>query len=269
MIQLTDFDKYFLNGRLSLITDKDEDGIFVHPVDDITSGWSIGKVFELLNNGYSYIKMWLEDVTDNLSAKIRIGREDQHHILLDKEIIKFKEGNTSEELASFSSSGISFDDGVPFKIGNDSTYVQFVDNDSDGVADALEIVADRISFKNGGDNTAQDIQEKFDSLQTDISNITNSIEINPTATIPYVAITTQDAQNTNINAGLKLEPTQLSFQLNGQTTATMANDEMNIPTASVTNLFMQSTNQSTGITYEKIWVMRSNGHLSLKVGKQN
>lgn len=247
------------------ITDKDEDGIFVHPVDDTTSGWSIGKVFELLNNGYSYIKMWLEDVTDNLSAKIRIGREDQHHILLDKEIIQFKKGDTSEELASFSSSGISFDDSVPFKIGNDSAYVQFVDNNSDGVADALEIVADRISFRNGGDNTTQDIQEKFDNLQTDVSNITNSIEINPTANTPYVAITTQDAQNTNINAGLKLEPTQLSFQLNGQTTATMANDEMNIPTASVTNLFMQSANQS----YEKIWVMRSNGHLSLKVGKQN
>lgn len=245
------------------ITDKDEDGIFVHPVDDITSGWSIGKVFELLNNGYSYIKMWLEDVTDNLSAKIRIGREDQHHILLDKEIIQFKKGDTSEELASFSSSGISFDEGVPFKIGNDSTYVQFVDNDSDGVADALEIVADKISFKNGGDdNTTQDIQERFNDLQIDISNITNNIEINPTANTPYVAITTQKDE---YNAGLKLEPTQLSFQLNGQTTATIANDKMNIPTASVTNLFMQSANQS----YEKIWVMRSNGHLSLKVGKQN
>ena len=244
------------------ITDKDEDGIFVHPINDTASGWSIGKVFELLNNGYSYIKMWLEDVTDNLSAKIRIGREDQHHILLDKEIIKFKKGNTPEELASFSSSGISFDDGVPFKIGNDSTYVQFVDNNSDGVADALEIVADKISFKNGGNNTVQDIQERFNDLQTDISNITNNIEINPTADTPYVAITTQKDE---YNAGLKLEPTQLSFQLNGQTTATIANDEMNIPTASVTNLFMQSANQS----YEKIWVMRSNGHLSLKVGKQN
>ena len=244
------------------ITDKDEDGIFVHPINDTASGWSIGKVFELLNNGYSYIKMWLEDVTDNLSAKIRIGREDQHHILLDKEIIQFKKGDTPEELASFSSSGISFDDGVPFKIGNDSTYVQFVDNNSDGVADALEIVADKISFKNGGDNTVQDIQERFNDLQTDISNITNNIEINPTANTPYVAITTQKDE---YNAGLKLEPTQLSFQLNGQTTATIANDEMNIPTASVTNLFMQSANQS----YEKIWVMRSNGHLSLKVGKQN
>lgn len=244
------------------ITDNDDEGIFVHPVDDTTSGWSIGKVFELLNNGYSYIKMWLEDVTDNLSAKIRIGREDQHHILLDKEIIQFKKGDTSEELASFSSSGISFDDGVPFKIGNDSTYVQFVDNNSDGVADALEIVADKISFKNGGNNTVQDIQERFNDLQTNISNITNNIEINPTADTPYVAITTQKNE---YNAGLKLEPTQLSFQLNGQTTATIANDEMNIPTASVTNLFMQSANQS----YEKIWVMRSNGHLSLKVGKQN
>lgn len=244
------------------ITDKDEDGIFVHPINDTASGWSIGKVFELLNNGYSYIKMWLEDVTDNLSAKIRIGREDQHHILLDKEIIQFKKGDTPEELASFSSSGISFDDGVPFKIGNDSTYVQFVDNNSDGVADALEIVADKISFKNGGNNTVQDIQERFNDLQTDISNITNNIEINPTADTPYVAITTQKNE---YNAGLKLEPTQLSFQLNGQTTATIANNEMNIPTASVTNLFMQSANQS----YEKIWVMRSNGHLSLKVGKQN
>lgn len=166
-------------------------------------------------------------------------------------------------MASFSSSGINFDDTVPFKIGNDSTYVQFVDNNSDGVADALEIVADKISFKNGGDDgTTQDIQERFNDLQTDISNITNNIEINPTADTPYVAITTQKNE---YNAGLKLEPTQLSFQLNGQTTATIANDEMNIPTASVTNLFMQSANQS----YEKIWVMRSNGHLSLKVGKQN
>ena len=248
------------------ITDNDDEGIFVHPVNDSTSGWSIGKVFELLNNSKSYIKMWFENIADELSAKIRIGREDQNYILLDKETIKFK-NDTPKELASFSSAGINFDDSVPFKIGNDSTYVQFVDNDSDGVADALEIVADRISFKNGGNNTTQDIQERFDSLQADISNITNNIEINPTASPPYVAITTVDESNGNINAGLKLEPTQLSFQLNGQTTATIANNEMNIPTASVTNLFMQSTDGSH--SYEKIWVMRSNGHLSLKVGKQS
>ena len=61
------------------------DGIMVHPEGDETSGWSIRAALELVVSGVSYIKAWL----DGTVPKVRIGREDGGHIMLDPDSIDF------------------------------------------------------------------------------------------------------------------------------------------------------------------------------------
>ena len=269
------------------IADTNDNGIFIHPIDDMSSGWSIGSAIQLFKQNIDYIKLWIE----NTIAKIRIGREDQGHIILDNESVTIngvKNAEAVKELASFSPIGITFDDKTPYKIGNDETYVQFVDTNEDGVADSLEIVADNISFRNSTSiqnelNVLQNKTDKTsDSLQSVINELndkdyetrvtqleTNAVErnkyININTSEPSITIATEQGQN---NTSLKLQSDKLSFISNSNETAYMANDQMNIPTASITNLFMQSVDNSTGEVFEKIWVMRSNGHLSLKVVKR-
>ena len=61
------------------ITDIDEDGVMVHPDGDSTTGWRIADALELLKSGVAYIKAWVEDGV----AKVRVGREDAGHTVID------------------------------------------------------------------------------------------------------------------------------------------------------------------------------------------
>ena len=277
------------------ITDTTNNGIMVHPENDTTSGWSIAGAIELFKSGISYIKLWI----DNNIPKIRIGKEDSKHVLIDDDSVDIvddedvlasfgetarigKENDSnvsidnngiiinkgSKELAKYFSKGIIFDEETPYKIGNDNSYITFEDTDSDNIADSLSIVADSIYFR---DTVNTNIKDTLNSLQSDLAIAQEDIDLKNN----YIKINTSEpsivisaSSNTN-DTNLKLESSQLSFQIDGQTTATITNDQMNIPTASVTNLFMQSTNTSTNTVYEKVWVMRTNGHLSLKTITRN
>ena len=79
------------------ITDTTDNGIMVHPENDTTSGWSIASAIQLFKSGISYIKLWIE----NNVAKIRIGREDEGHVLIDNDSVDIKNGQNV--LASFGS----------------------------------------------------------------------------------------------------------------------------------------------------------------------
>ena len=195
------------------------------------------------------------------SESTRIGKENDSNVSIDNNGIIINKG--SKELAKYSSKGITFDEEIPYKIGNDNSYISFEDTDNDNKADSLNIVADSIYFR---DTANVNIKDTLNGLQSDLSIAQEDIDLKNN----YIKINTSEpsiiisASSNTDNTNLKLESSQLSFQINGQTTATIANDQMNIPTASVTNLFMQSANTSTNIVYEKVWVMRTNGHLSLK-----
>ena len=61
-----------------------------------TTGWRIGSVFELVKQGVSWFKLWVE----NSTAKLRIGRADSGHTVLDStgmEVFK----NASSSVAKF------------------------------------------------------------------------------------------------------------------------------------------------------------------------
>lgn len=77
------------------ITEIDEDGIMVHPEGDSTSGWAISDAIQLFKDGISYIKLWIE----NNIPKIRIGKEDQGHLILDDDSVDIM--NQKKTLASF------------------------------------------------------------------------------------------------------------------------------------------------------------------------
>lgn len=82
------------------ITEIDDDGIMVHPEDDNNSGWAISDTIQLFKNGISYIKLWIE----NNIPKIRIGKEDQGHIILDNDSVDIRNDDTV--LASFGATSV-------------------------------------------------------------------------------------------------------------------------------------------------------------------
>lgn len=251
-------------------TDQNENGIIVHPVGQSNTGWSIGSTLELLKNGISYIKMWFDKVEEGEFSLpfIRIGKESGNHVLVGDDAVTIREDQ--KELAHYSSFGITFDDETPYKIGNDTTYIAFEDTDNDAKADSLRIVADSISFHSNG--TEKDLQSELESLTENvdlnaqaieqnseiIENTQRYIQINPE--VPSIKLATNDRNY------LLIESNKLGFWVDANETAYMSQNQMNIPTASITNLLMQTTNAETGESIGQIgWVMRTNGHLSLKI----
>lgn len=251
-------------------TEQDEDGIMVHPVGQKNTGWSIGSTLELLKNGVSYIKMWFDKVEDGEFSLpfIRIGKESGNHVLVGDDAVTIREDQ--KELAHYSSLGITFDDETPYKIGNDTTYIAFEDTDNDAKADSLRIVADSISFHSNG--TEKDLRSELEGLNENIDLNAQAIEQNAEAienTQKYIQIDPEVPSiklATNDRNYLLIESNKLGFWVDANETAYMSQNQMNIPTASITNLLMQTTNAETGETIGQIgWVMRTNGHLSLKI----
>ena len=124
------------------ITEIDEDGIMVHPEDDSNSGWAISDAIQLFKNGISYIKLWIE----NNIPKIRIGKEDQGHIILDNDSVDVRNGD--DILASFGETSI---------IGDQNQWHQ-------------TIASDKTSFANGQTEYAYISPDKFYAVNAEVSD---------------------------------------------------------------------------------------------------
>lgn len=124
------------------ITKIDEDGIMVHPEDDSNSGWAISDAIQLFKNGISYIKLWIE----NNIPKIRIGKEDQGHIILDNDSVDVRNGD--DILASFGETSI---------IGDQNQWHQ-------------TIASDKTSFANGQTEYAYISPDKFYAVNAEVSD---------------------------------------------------------------------------------------------------
>ena len=88
------------------ITDT-QNGVFVHPADDATSGWKIADAIELLKHGVSYI--WA-GLVDGL-ATVRVGRLDSGHTSIDSNGMRVYGGDGSEQLAHIGYGETIDDDG--------------------------------------------------------------------------------------------------------------------------------------------------------------
>lgn len=71
-------------------------GIFVHPRDNKADGVRITDAIEILRGGISYIRAYVED---NL-AKVRVGRADAGHSIIDSNGMRIFGGDGTDELAN-------------------------------------------------------------------------------------------------------------------------------------------------------------------------
>lgn len=72
------------------------DGIFVHPKNNKADGVRITDVIEILRGGISYVRAYVED---NL-AKVRVGRADAGHSVIDSNGMRIFGGDGTDELAN-------------------------------------------------------------------------------------------------------------------------------------------------------------------------
>ena len=124
------------------ITEIDDDGIMVHPEDDNNSGWAISDAIQLFKNGISYIKLWIE----NNIPKIRIGKEDQGHIILDNNSVNIK--NDNKVLASFGATSV---------IGDENDWHQ-------------TIAANQITFAKGNDIITYISPDKLYTINAEVAD---------------------------------------------------------------------------------------------------
>ena len=104
------------------------------------------------------------------------------------------------------------------------------------------------------DLNAQAIEQNSEAIE----NTQRYIQIDPA--VPSIKLATNDRNY------LLIESNKLGFWVDANETAYMSNNQMYIPAATITTLLMQTTNAETSDSIGQVgWVMRSNGHLSLKV----
>lgn len=92
----------------------------------VTTGWRIGSVSELVKQGVSWFKLWVE----NNVAKLRLGRADQSHVILDSDSLDI-EDSSGDSVASFGADGwqVGLDD-ESHMIG-DYHSLQLIDKEGD------------------------------------------------------------------------------------------------------------------------------------------
>lgn len=73
-----------------------KDGIFVHPKDNDRDGVRITDAIEILKGGLSFFRAWVE----NGLAKVRVGKEDAGHTIIDSNGMRVYGGDGTEQLAN-------------------------------------------------------------------------------------------------------------------------------------------------------------------------
>ena len=226
-----------------------------------------------------------------------------NNVLIDSQSVRVRDG--TKDLATYSGEGISFDEDTPYKIGNDETYIEFVDEEvepEEGEEEEeegetryvkkLHIVADSISFRSGADvkaemeRMASDIDENAEatnSLRNETEDALNGITdemaaqneaiseaqesanilhryININPAVPSISLGTGEDTRVDITSE------RLSFIAGGVETGHAEAEGADFPTVSIANLYYKTTDATTGDEIGQFgWVMRTNGHLSLKI----
>lgn len=73
-----------------------EDGLFVHPRDNTADGVRITDAIEIIKGSLSFFRAWVE----NGLAKVRVGKEDAGHTVIDSNGMRVYGGDGTEQLAN-------------------------------------------------------------------------------------------------------------------------------------------------------------------------
>ena len=165
---------------------------------------------------------------------------------------------------------IVFNSEFPQRIGGDNSYIEF-----DPITEKLNIVSDSILL--GGQDTAQKIymlEQDAVSLRDDIATQSDEIEAqrNELENLSgYVTINNAEGYirvgKTGSNSYVQIDggdDSKVAINVDQNDVAYMSGERFYAPSAVVTNLYMQTALNSSNIIGAIGWVMRSNGHLSLK-----
>ena len=178
----------------------------------------------------------------------------------------------TNQLVAHYGSDINFDSHREYTIGNENTYFKYFDSDDDGIADAIQIKATSITI---GDTIVESNIEEVNSNISDINtSLVNHAEVINSALTEiskYQGYIIINPEEPSISVGsspysfLKILPSKLSLVNDNIEVVYLSNERLYAPSAVVTNLYMQTINAETGETLGNVgWVMRSNGHLSLR-----
>lgn len=161
---------------------------------------------------------------------------------------------------------IEFNSSTSQRIGGDNEYIEF-----DHATGKLNIVADSVSIGNRDagtafdsiENTLSPMQDQLDNQsealrdqQETLNNLTGYVEINTEES--YIRV---GKRNADSYVQIDGSDTKVAININGKDVAYMNGDRFYAPSAVVTNLYMKTEDNTVGTIG---WVMRSNGHLSLK-----
>lgn len=179
--------------------------------------------------------------------------------------------DSSNEIIANYSGSISFADTVPFTIGNDNAYIKFYDSDDDNKADSIEISVDSLLV---GQSSVNDsitaLESSLSGLQSDLSSASDAISDIQTdvtelekisGTILIDPATPQIVVGNGSMTNAVQTKNELSFTQNGAQAASYGSKSASVADMSTTQLNMVNS-EGGGDLY---WIMRSNGHLSLKV----
>lgn len=167
---------------------------------------------------------------------------------------------------------IFFDPTKPHRIGNDNVYIEYYASTPGGLPDSIKIKVNELAVSGSNiSDTISQMQRDMDSISgeqsrmdDDMSDIRNDIanmgssSDNILIAPNFYTITISDGTNTSV-----LGRQQLEFKLGGNTEAVYAADHMEVPEVNATTINMVS-GDGVGDLY---WVMRANGHLTLKTRK--
>ena len=126
-----------------------------------TRGWHIADALELVKDGASYIKAWVESNV----AKVRIGREDSGHIELDPNGIQVYKNDS--QVASFGNT-IRLGRANSYHVDISSQYMRFMDNST---------CHGYVYASNGGITIASSEEDTEDILETCIGIDTDGISV--------------------------------------------------------------------------------------------
>lgn len=187
--------------------------------------------------------------------------------------------NNNSIISKFGSN-IEFASDYPQKIGGENSYIQFIPaNTNNNTPEQIIIAADSILI--GSTNAGDKFDELDDTLQQTQNDFSNALEIqNQTLTIHqqsldnlngYVEIDNTNGyirvgkRGTNSYVQIDGNDTKVAINIEGNPVAYMSGERFFAPSAVITNLYMKTDLSSDNPTGAIGWVMRNNGHLSLKL----
>ena len=225
-------------------------------------------------------------VVDETGLWLKSGEDDKYKIQLTNQGMTVYDG-TNNVISAFGDN-IEFSASKRQRIGGKDSYIEFNPTDDSLIINASQIRIGTNNVVNTIESLRSDYQNELAQVTTNLTTTTNElnqnienlvssnrafreqldgyIDIDPVMSIMRIGKKNNDE---TINSYIEInayEPSDMRISINMDRTevAYFNNERMYVPSAVVTNLYMQTKTGEGESVGTMGWLMRSNGHLSLK-----